>query len=63
MNYRIVELERADGTVTYILEQEDPTNQFGWSSVWRNEDLDEVRKAKAKREKGGGVTGKTRVIE
>ena len=49
-NFRIVELTRSDDSIIYILEKEDPSNEFGWSSVWRHTDLEEVRAAKRKRE-------------
>lgn len=62
MNYRIVELTRQDGSVVYVLEREDSENQYGWSSVWRHEDLEEVRAAKRKRENPVAGT-KMRVIE
>lgn len=61
--YRIVELTKADNSITYILEKEDPDNEYGWSSVWRDPDLELVREAKRKREQGGPTGVKTRVID
>lgn len=61
--FRIVELQLSSGGVTYVLEQEDPASEFGWTSVWRNEDLDLIREAKAKREKRGGTVTSSRVID
>ena len=64
MDYRIVELTKADNTITYILEKEDPDNEFGWASVWRDPDLRLVREAKLKREQGLPPSGfKTRVVD
>ena len=59
MKYRIVELEREDTSIIYVLEREEGNGE--WFSVWRNEDLDEVRAAKKKRE--GRDVVKRRVIE
>jgi hypothetical protein len=62
MKLRIVELTRPDDSVIYVLEREDAANEYGWSSVWRHTDLEEVRAAKAKRENpSAGI--KMRVIE
>lgn len=61
--FQIVELQLTNGGVTYVLEEEDASSEFGWRSVWRNEDLELIREAKAKREgRGGAVTGR-RVID
>jgi hypothetical protein len=61
--FRIVELQLTSGAVTYVLEQEDPASEFGWTSVWRNEDLELIREAKAKREGRGGAVTSRKVIE
>ncbi len=62
--FRIVELQLANGGVTYVLEEEDSSHEFGWRSVWRNEDLELIRGAKAKRERrGSGPVVSSRVID
>lgn len=59
MNYRIVEVERVNGSITYVLEKEMDDGE--WKSVWANEDLDAIREAKKKYETRAPL--KRRVLE
>lgn len=61
--FRIVELQLSSGGVTYVLEEEDASSEFGWRSVWRNEDLELIREAKAKSEGRGGAVTARKVVE
>jgi len=49
-NYQIVEQQYGDGTIKYILEQQQNVDGvLVWESVYRHTDLEEVRRVKAER--------------
>lgn len=60
-NFRIVEQEYDNGDKMYVLES-DKGGQL-WTSIYRNPDLEDVRKIKAERELSPAKPMKMRVIE